>query len=79
MLVSHRDLLLATPASRVVQHVGEVGTRLYNAACDLGLEGVVAKRGASAYKAAGRSRDWLKIRTPHGRQVQEKRSENWSG
>jgi bifunctional non-homologous end joining protein LigD len=48
---------------RVVQHVGEQGQRLYDSARELGLEGIMAKRADSAYRA-GRSRDWLKIRTP---------------
>jgi bifunctional non-homologous end joining protein LigD len=61
---------------RPVQYVGEQGQRLYEAACALQLEGIVAKRADSLYKA-GRSRDWLKIRTPHGRDVQAERSEKW--
>ena len=61
---------------RPVQYVGEQGQRLYDAACGLQLEGVVAKRADSPYKA-GRSKDWLKIRTPHGRDVQAERSEKW--
>ena len=63
---------------RPVQHVGEGGTRLYEAACGLGLEGIVAKRAAAPY-TAGRSGDWIKIRTPAGRHAQERRSEEWSG
>jgi ATP-dependent DNA ligase len=39
---------------------------LFQHAADLGLEGVVAKRADSAY-VAGRSRDWLKIKTAAGR------------
>jgi bifunctional non-homologous end joining protein LigD len=61
---------------RLVQHVGEGGQRLYEAASGLGLEGIVAKRADAPYKA-GRSSDWLKIRTPHGRHVQAERSERW--
>ena len=57
---------------RVVQHVGEGGTRLYESACGLGLEGIVAKRADAPYKA-GRSRDWIKISTPHGSHMREER------
>ncbi len=59
---------------RPVQYVGEQGQRLYDAACGLQLEGIVAKRADSPYKA-GRSKDWVKIRTPHGRDMQAERSE----
>lgn len=52
--------------------MGEQGKRLYEAASALQMEGIVAKRADSAYKA-GRSPDWVKIRTAHGRHVQEKR------
>ena len=62
---------------RSVQHVGEMGQRLYEAACGLNLEGIVAKRADSLY-IAGRSRDWIKIRTPEGREMQDRRSEEWS-
>jgi bifunctional non-homologous end joining protein LigD len=63
---------------RPVQYVGEQGVRLYDAAAALQLEGIVAKRAAAPYKA-GRSSDWLKVRTPAGRQAQDKRSEEWNG
>ncbi|WP_432263326.1 hypothetical protein [Cupriavidus sp. TMH.W2] len=36
----------------------------YHAACDAGLEGIVAKRLASSYRA-GRTQDWLKIKNPN--------------
>lgn len=72
------DLLRRSQRVRPVQHVGEQGTRLYEAASALQLEGIVAKRADAPYKA-GRSKDWLKIRTPYGRHVQEERSEKWGG
>jgi bifunctional non-homologous end joining protein LigD len=37
------------------------GAAIFNAACRLGLEGIVSKRADSAYKA-GRSKKWLKIK-----------------
>ena len=63
------NALSASQRIRPVQHVGEVGKRLYDAACGLGLEGIMAKRADAPYRA-GRSGDWIKIRTPHGRHVQ---------
>jgi bifunctional non-homologous end joining protein LigD len=73
-----QSVLAGSQRIRPVQHVGEGGTRLYEAACGLGLEGIVAKRADAPYKA-GRSNDWVKIRTPAGRHAQEKRSEEWNG
>jgi bifunctional non-homologous end joining protein LigD len=55
-----------------------MGKRLYDAACGLSLEGIVAKRADAPY-SAGRSRDWIKIRTPQGRHLQDERSEQWGG
>jgi bifunctional non-homologous end joining protein LigD len=43
------------------------GAALLEAATELGLEGVMAKRPSSRYSENGRGRDWLKIKT-HGRQ-----------
>jgi bifunctional non-homologous end joining protein LigD len=43
------------------------GDALFEAATELGLEGVMAKRSSSRYSEGGRGRDWLKIKT-HGRQ-----------
>jgi bifunctional non-homologous end joining protein LigD len=71
-------VLRASHRVRAVQHVREHGKRLYDAACQLELEGIVAKRASAPYKA-GRSSDWLKIRTVHGRHVQDLRSEQWYG
>jgi bifunctional non-homologous end joining protein LigD len=71
-----QSALVSSDRIRPVQHVGEVGTRLYDSACGLELEGIMAKRAEAPYKA-GRSKDWVKVRTPHGRRVQERRSEDW--
>jgi len=49
---------------RLVQQVAN-GSGLHEAAAGLGLQAVVAKRADSRYRA-GRSRDWVKIRTPRG-------------
>ncbi len=46
---------------RFTPHRNEVGERLYEEACRKGLEGVIAKRADSPYRAT-RSRDWLKLK-----------------
>jgi len=40
---------------------GEIGPDLFEAACRLGLEGLVSKRRDSRYRA-GRSKDWVKLK-----------------
>ena len=55
-----------------LDHVAEHGERLFAAVDGLGLEGIVAKRADAPYRR-GRSSDWLKIKTPHGREVDAER------
>ncbi|MEE9282008.1 MAG: DNA ligase D [Myxococcota bacterium] len=50
---------------RFADHVEGDGEALYEAACEHGLEGVVAKRSDSRYETGRRSRSWLKIKVPH--------------
>jgi bifunctional non-homologous end joining protein LigD len=38
--------------------------RLFQAAAELGVEGIVAKRADSPYRR-GRTSDWVKIKTPY--------------
>lgn len=62
-----RALALVVPARgpvRYVDHIETEGVRTYEAAVRLGLEGLVAKRRASAYRG-GRSPDWAKLRIDH--------------
>jgi bifunctional non-homologous end joining protein LigD len=47
---------------RYVEHFETKGEALYERVVQLGLEGIVAKRADSSYRA-GRSADWLKIRS----------------
>ena len=42
----------------------EIGPDLFHAACGMGLEGLVSKRGGSRYRG-GRSKDWIKVRNRH--------------
>ena len=46
---------------RFSAHVVGSGQEFFENACKLGLEGTIAKRGASTYRG-GRGRDWLKIK-----------------
>jgi bifunctional non-homologous end joining protein LigD len=55
------------------QHIGENGERLFAEADRLGLEGIIAKKADSAYRR-GRTPNWVKIKTVHGRHVDEERA-----
>jgi bifunctional non-homologous end joining protein LigD len=55
------------------QHIGEDGTRLFETAAQLGLEGIVAKR-ANSPCMRGRSHNWIKVKTPAGRAFNEERA-----
>ena len=47
---------------RLCEHIeGTDGTVVFRAACNMGLEGIVAKRHDSRYRS-GRSRDWIKVK-----------------
>jgi bifunctional non-homologous end joining protein LigD len=61
------EALLAPNPVVQLSGVFDDGEALLEAAGELGLEGVMAKRSASRYSEGGRGRDWLKIKT-HGRQ-----------
>lgn len=62
-------------SARIVyaQHVGENGERLYADVERLGLEGIVGKRADSPYRR-GRTSDWVKVKTAHGRAIDAARS-----
>jgi ATP-dependent DNA ligase len=47
--------------------------RLFQAAAELHVEGIVAKRADSPYRR-GRTSDWVKIRTPAGMDIQAERA-----
>ena len=61
--------------SRIVfcQHVVENGEKLFEAADQLGLEGVICKRADSQY-VRGRTTNWVKVKTPHGRRADEEQA-----
>jgi bifunctional non-homologous end joining protein LigD len=64
LLARKECLARVLPPAGVVQandHVEEHGEAFFEAANDLGLEGIIAKRGASLY-VGKRSSDWVKIK-----------------
>lgn len=66
-------MLAGSERLRYVEHIGEEGTRMFEQAEKLGLEGIVAKRAEAAYPR-GRSTNWVKIKTTAGRAIAEERS-----
>jgi ATP-dependent DNA ligase len=56
-----------------VGHFERDGVTLFRLAAEKGLEGIVAKRADSPYRA-GRSFDWIKIKTSAGRAIDEQRA-----
>jgi bifunctional non-homologous end joining protein LigD len=46
-----------------VEHTEGHGEKLFEAVCDLGLEGIVSKRLTSVYRS-GPSRTWIKVKNP---------------
>jgi bifunctional non-homologous end joining protein LigD len=58
------DLLAdAGPALRLSEHLDGDGAVIFEHACRLGLEGVIAKRKGSAYRS-GRCASWVKVKNP---------------
>jgi len=58
-----KRVLIRTHRILFADHIGENGERRYAKAVELELEGIVAERADSHY-TAGRSHDWIKIKTP---------------
>ena len=48
---------------RYLDHMEGEGEEFFRAAAAMGIEGIIAKRKASTYRAGARSRDWLKIKS----------------
>ena len=59
-----RQLLPSTGILRYTDHIDEKGEAFYEAVREMKLEGIVAKKADSKYRA-GRSADWQKIRIDH--------------
>jgi ATP-dependent DNA ligase len=65
--------LLRTKTSRIlyVGHIDTQGRALFEKACKLDLEGIVAKRKHSTYRATEKpSTHWIKVKNPQYSQVQ---------
>ena len=56
------DAIKQNPVYRVSEAMDE-GMQLYNAAAEVGLEGIIAKERASVYQPGKRSPAWIKIKT----------------
>jgi bifunctional non-homologous end joining protein LigD len=70
-----RKVIADAPRIRYTDHIDEQGVTLFRLANELGLEGIVGKRADAPYPNGGsRSRDWVKIKTTHGRHIDEKRA-----
>jgi bifunctional non-homologous end joining protein LigD len=66
-----QQLLTGTERVKYVQHI-DVGADLYAFAETMELEGVMGKRASGLY-VSGRSKDWLKFKTPIGRERERAR------
>jgi bifunctional non-homologous end joining protein LigD len=64
-----RRLIPKHPLLAFSAHRPEHGTRYFKEAQKQGLEGIMAKRAASAYRSGQRSGDWLKIKTARRQEV----------
>lgn len=62
-----KKILHTLPGVKYSDHVEERGVEFFEAAKEQGLEGIIAKDGASPYREGVRGREWLKIKT-HQRQ-----------
>ena len=56
LLARRPDGIFAAPYEQ-----GEIGPGLFEAACNMGLEGMVSKRADRPYRG-GRSKDWIKVK-----------------
>jgi ATP-dependent DNA ligase len=69
------EALMGLSRIHLANHIEEQGERMYAEVQVLELEGIVAKRADSPYPS-GRTSDWLKIKTPIGRERESKRMEH---
>ena len=58
------------------EHFDEDGALVFNAACQLGCEGIVSKRLGSPYRP-GRSKYWVKVKNPNAPAVRREAEEDW--
>jgi ATP-dependent DNA ligase len=71
-------LLRRAPAGiHLVEHDAGDGEKIFQAACSMGLEGIVSKRLDMPYRA-GPSKMWLKIKNPKSPAMLRLDDENWN-
>ena len=58
-----RLLLCSRGGIQYVEHAEGHGDKMFDAVCELGLEGIVSKRIGAPYRS-GRARSWLKTKNP---------------
>ena len=58
------------------EHFEEDGALVFNAACQLGCEGIVSKRLGSPYRS-GRFAGWVKVKNPKAPAVKREAEEDW--
>jgi bifunctional non-homologous end joining protein LigD len=70
LLARERDGIL------INEHLVDDGAVVFEAACRMGLEGIVSKRLDAPYRS-GRSTDWVKTKNPASPAVQRLLEKNW--
>ena len=58
------------------EHFEEDGALVFDAACQLGCEGIVSKRLGSPHRS-GRSKHWVKVKNPNAPAVKREAEEDW--
>jgi bifunctional non-homologous end joining protein LigD len=61
--VLHKILRRTRRGIQYVEHAQDHGERLFEAVCELGLEGIVSKRLDAPYRS-GPSKTWIKVKNP---------------
>jgi bifunctional non-homologous end joining protein LigD len=64
------------PKISLNEHFEEAGALVFDAACQLGCEGIVSKRLGSPYRS-GRSAHWVKVKNPKAPAVKREAEEDW--
>jgi bifunctional non-homologous end joining protein LigD len=64
------------PKISLNEHFEEDGALVYDAACQLGCEGIASKRLGSPYRS-GRSAHWVKVKNPKAPAVKREAEEDW--
>ncbi len=63
------SVLIPGDAVQLVEHVEADGERFFDAAVELGLEGMVAKRKDGRYEPGVRARSWLKVKAEQSQEL----------